>query len=157
LLANVAEEYVSFNFDTSQLGRLNLSSPVRQSLAKALAPAHLRVGGTQADYNIYTFGEYVGMDCGSLPHPMTSYRCKLVDPVMWGQLLDFSENANLTLVFGLNDLFGRPTKTKPEKRFCGKGDAAAQCPAVNLSNAAALLRWTVENRPAAVYGFELGK
>ena len=47
VLATVAPEFVSFNFDTSQLTGLNLSTPsVLATLAAALAPAHLRVGGT---------------------------------------------------------------------------------------------------------------
>ena len=47
VLATVAREFVSFNFDTSQLSGLNLSTPsVLATLAAGLAPAHLRVGGT---------------------------------------------------------------------------------------------------------------
>ena len=47
VLATVAPEFVSFNFDTSQLSGLNLSTPsVLATLAAGLAPAHLRVGGT---------------------------------------------------------------------------------------------------------------
>ena len=70
-------------------------------------------------------------------------------------LLDFAESANLTVLFGLNDLFMRPTKTKPEKKLCNEQTG---CPQGNLSNAEALLRWTAAQRPRGpLWGFELGK
>ena len=37
----------------------------------------------------------------------------------WSGLLDFAAATNVTLLFGLNDLFMRPTKTKPEHKLCG--------------------------------------
>ena len=154
LVARVAAEYVSFNMDTSQLGHVNLSNPTLVALAKALVPAHLRVGGTQGDYNVYAYGDYTGFDCANPPKPMTSYRCRVVTPAMWEGLLKFSEQSGASLVFGLSDLFGRPTKTKPEKKLCNE---ASGCPPRNLSNAEALLRWTAENKPSALWGLELGK
>jgi len=56
-------------------------------------------------------------------------------------------------IFGLNDMYGRPTKTSPEKKLCdSKG-----CPPGDQSNLEALLRWTAKNRPdAPIYGWELG-
>jgi hypothetical protein len=153
LTARVAAEYVSFNLDTSQLWRVNLSSPALVTLAKALLPAHLRVGGTQADYNVYAYDSYRNFDCSHPPAPMTSYRCRIVTPAMWEELLEFSEQCGASLVFGLSDLFGRPTKTKPEKKLCSE----TSCPPRNLSNAAALLRWTSTHKPSALWGLELGK
>ena len=38
---------------------------------------------------------------------------------------------------GLNDMFGRPTKTKPEKPLC----SSTSCPPQNLRNAEALVKW----------------
>jgi hypothetical protein len=54
-----------------------------------------------------------GFDCAQPPHPMTDYRCKTLNVSAWGDLLDFAAYANVSLLFGLNDLFMRPTKTKP--------------------------------------------
>jgi hypothetical protein len=157
LVARVAEEFVSFNIDASQLGRLDLSAPLLIRLAKALGPAHLRVGGTQADYNVYAFGAYAGFDCKRPPTPMTSYRCRVVTPTMWTELLDFVQQTDLSLVYGLNNLFGRPTKTSPETKLCGGGDPAMDaCPVRNQSNLEALLAWTVHSSPSAIFGLELG-
>jgi hypothetical protein len=124
-------------------------------LASALAPSVLRVGGTQADYDVYTgFGEG-SSDCDSLKPPMTSYRCRTVSPVQWAALLNFTARNGLQLVYGLSDLFGRPTKTKPEVPLCG----SSGCPPRDQSNLRALLSWTVSTRPVgwdAILGFELG-
>jgi hypothetical protein len=157
VVATVAPEYVSFNFDTSSLASLNLSTTsVLATLAEALTPAHLRVGGTQGDYEVYSFGAYKDFDCSHPPSPMTAYRCKTLSEQRWGELLDFAATTNVTLLFGLNDLFMRPTKTKPEQKLCG-ADGAGPCPPRNLSNAEALLRWTVSQRPPrSLWGLELG-
>ena len=56
------------------------------TLVRGLLPAHLRVGGTQGDYDVYTgfasekgtTGYFpVGSACGDLPSPMTDYRCRV--------------------------------------------------------------------------------
>ena len=120
VIANVAPEYVSYNFDTSSLTGLNLATPSPlATLAHALSPAHLRVGGTQGDYEVYAFGDYERFDCTDPPYPMTDYRCKTMSVAAWGDLLDFAAYANVSLLFGLNDLFMRPTKTKPEVKRRG--------------------------------------
>lgn len=50
-------------------------------------------------------------------------------------------------------MFGRPTKTKPEKQLCSE----TACPAHNQSNLQALVRWTIDNMPhAPLAGWELG-
>lgn len=82
VIATVAPEYVSFNIDTSELSYLNFSKALT-TLAGALAPAHLRVGGTQGDYQIYTFGSFADFDCANPPAPMTPYRCKTTSPDQW--------------------------------------------------------------------------
>ena len=75
-------------------------------LGAALAPAHLRVGGTQEDYMLYTgFGGLGGINvtCSSLPAPMTDYRCRELTVSDWQGLLGWVRNNGLTLVYGLND------------------------------------------------------
>eukprot|EP01065_Artemidia_motanka_P016798 TRINITY_DN203_c0_g1_i1.p1 TRINITY_DN203_c0_g1~~TRINITY_DN203_c0_g1_i1.p1 ORF type:complete len:458 (+),score=148.10 TRINITY_DN203_c0_g1_i1:107-1375(+) len=151
--ATVAEEYVSFTIDTSTWPRVDFSNTTLGLVAKALSPAHLRVGGTQEDYEIYALGADVNASCSNLPSPMTDYRCHVVNETLWTTLLDFCGDNNLTLVFGLNDMYGRPTKTKPEKQLCSH----SSCPPHNQSNLKELLKWTAANRPGApIYAFELG-
>lgn len=118
--------------------------------------SHFPVGRRQGDYQVYAFDEYSGFDCAKPPRPMTSYRCKTTTPAQWGALLDFAAATNVSLLFGLNDLFMRPTKTKPETKLCG-AQGAGPCPPQNLSNAEALLRYTATQKPPrALWGLELG-
>ena len=137
----VDERFVSYTLDSSAWRSLNLSDPTLILLARALSPSVLRVGGTQGDYDVYAIGpDYIDFDCGNPPPPMTSYRCKTVTEVQLEQLLTFSARANASLVYGLSDMFGRPTKTKPEHRLCGS-NGQGPCPPRNLSNTKALLKW----------------
>ena len=79
-------------------------------LVRGLLPAHLRVGGTQGDYDIYTgFSPKfpVGKACANLPAPMTTYRCKEVSASEFSSLLAFTARNNLSLVYGLNDMYGK--------------------------------------------------
>ena len=79
LAGNVAPEYVSFNLDTSELGTFNSSaSSTLATLAGALSPAHLRVGGTQGDYEVYSFGAFKNFDCSRPPSPMTPYLLRIL-------------------------------------------------------------------------------
>ena len=129
-------------------------------LVRGLLPAHLRVGGTQADYDAYAGfhaggaggGYYpVGEACSHLPTAMTDYRCQEVTSSEFARLLAFTKRNNLTLVYGLNEMWGRPTKTKgPEKPLCSDTDNNQQgfmCPPSNQTNAQSLLTWLGKTRP----------
>ena len=59
---------------------------------------------------------------------MTPYRCKEVTAAEFTALLGFAARNNLTLVYGLNDMYGRPTKTKPEKALCTRPEAFNSTP-----------------------------
>ena len=151
----VAPEYVSFNLDASESTAV-LQDATLEALAAALAPAHLRVGGTQQDYSVYAgFDSGSGnASCAALPAPMTDYRCREFTVADWTALLGWVERNGLTLIFGLNDMFGRPTKRKPEKPLC---TAAHGCPARDQSNLGALLAWTAAHASSArIFGWELG-
>ena len=93
-IATVAPEFVSFTFDASQWRKIDLNGSnagggyggTLDTLVRGLLPAHLRVGGTQGDYDVYTgfasekgtTGYFpVGSACGDLPSPMTDYRCRV--------------------------------------------------------------------------------
>lgn len=89
-------------------------------LVAALRPSILRVGGTQGDYDVYVnfSAATAGIDCDHLPKPMTDFRCKPITPDQWKALLGFTARNDLSLVFGLNGMLGRPPKTKPETPQC---------------------------------------
>lgn len=114
----VDEKYASFTIDASIWRSVDFHNANLTLLAASLAPAILRVGGTQQDYDLYQFGPYENATCEDLPKPMTRYRCQTVNVSQWQALNQFCQSANLSLVFGLNDLFGRPTKTHPEQARC---------------------------------------
>ena len=159
------DEFLSFTFDASFWRTIDLAGKddapsgkygrTLDLLANALAPAVLRVGGTQGDYDVMEgFGDG-SASCDALPPPMTSYRCRSVSPAQWASLLNFSARNGLKLVYGLNDMWGRPTKTKPETKLC----SSSSCPARNQTNLHSLLRWTARERPAGwerLLAFELG-
>jgi len=64
---------------------------------------------------------------------MTPYRCNLLRAANFTALGRFAAAANLSLVYGLSDMFGRPTKTKSDKAICPTGGGA--CPKWNPANA----------------------
>eukprot|EP00051_Salpingoeca_urceolata_P035820 m.31504 g.31504 ORF g.31504 m.31504 type:complete len:507 (-) comp9765_c0_seq1:210-1730(-) len=149
--AHVDREYVSFNIDASLYhSTTDLSDPKLIALASAWtadAPSYLRVGGTMEDYAAYN------MTAGqSQPCPFAKgVRCYILNPSLWTGLLNFANKTNLSLVFGLNDLFGRKPKGKPEVP-----EPAGL--AWNASNTESLLRWTAANTDPArwPFAFELG-
>lgn len=99
-------------------------------LTQHLTPAQLRVGGTQADYDVYQVGAFENFSCSDLPSPMNKYRCSAHSEQKLRGLFNFVRHNNLSLVYGLNDMYGRPTKTRPEEPICS--DVA--CPPLNTSN-----------------------
>ena len=120
--------------------------------------ATLRVGGTQQDYDVYVdFDDgSLNQTCENLPDVMTTFRCEPVYKEQWKELLAFSNRNGLKLVFGLNDMFGRPTKTlKPEIGTCSE----KSCPKRNASNLKSLLDFTFQEKPIgwdSIEAFELG-
>ena len=146
---------------------MELNNSLLVFLTKQLSPSILRVGGTQADYDVYTVGkarqvhnQHNAHDslCKHVQPPMTPYRCRTVNETQWRSLLHFANVTDSLLVYGLNDLFGRPTKTKPEKSYCSKKEKEGGCPTRNVTNYEHFVRWTVENMPSGAipFGYELG-
>jgi heparanase len=154
VIATVHDEYVSVAIDSLDWRDINLAHPAVEVLASGYYPAHVRIGGSQQDYDVFLFGQYEKFDCDNPPYPMTSYNCRTVTPFQWGNLLDFADNTKLDLIFGVNDMFGRPTKeTHPPVGIC---DTEA-CPPNDQSNIAAVMEWTTSHRPRArIYGYETG-
>ena len=170
-IARVAPEFASFTLDSSGVYGTDLSGKNEGSggygatldvLTRALLPAHLRVGGTQGDFNVFAGFDSnqsfpIGASCATLPAPMTPYRCREVTPTDALSLLRYVHRNNLTLVWGLNDMYGRPTKAKEERPLC----SASECPPRNTTNYEAMLRWLLRDDErtaleANVVAFELG-
>jgi heparanase 1 len=74
----------------------DFSRPELQGLARALAPAYLRVGGTEADHLFYAFdGE------AHVARPPRGYELSL-EPARWDALSAFARAAGFDLFFTLN-------------------------------------------------------
>jgi hypothetical protein len=141
--ATVDERFLSVAIDSSQLvgghwwspegkvesiGRrrvapIDLSSPQLRDRARALAPAYLRVGGTEADRIYYALGDGAGEKPSSFDLALT--------PVEWSGLTDFAKGAGLDLFFTLNagpstrDAKGQWTTDNAERLLSyarGRGD-----------------------------------
>eukprot|EP00756_Hemistasia_phaeocysticola_P053965 Hpha_TRINITY_DN29911_c0_g1::TRINITY_DN29911_c0_g1_i1::g.131872::m.131872/K07964/HPSE; heparanase len=152
---DTAAEYVSFNIDASGWRKMDLSAGNQRLdlLARSLTPAHLRVGGTQQDYDIYAVGEMKDFTCAQIPPSEREDRCATMSETQWATLIEFCGRNNLTLVFGLSDMFGRGKLHDSSNPVC----TSKKCAPRNHTNLQALLRHTMKAHPTApIHGFELG-
>ena len=154
--AVIPSSFLSFTFDwnlnktsgdawvNASVGwTLNLTDARLEALAKALAPANLRVGGSFADVAEYSQRfPSGGRNCSSDSKAM--HVC--LEPERWDLLIAFCQRTGLRLAFDLNIMLGRDQTT-------GAG-------AWDSSNARALLEYTRAHHAAwatrANLGFELG-
>lgn len=152
--SEIPPTFLSFNFDwnlnatgvdawsNASVGwTLNLQDNRLLTLASALAPANLRVGGSPEDTAEYSegFGDG-GVKCSQVA--VERHTC--LHPERWEELIQFAEKAGLRLVFGLNIMFGRG------------GTLDAPAGKWNSTNTAALLRYTAKHYPDFRHGFGLG-
>jgi heparanase 1 len=107
IVNEVHQEYGSFNLDWwgpsydgwGRAGLLNidLASPKLIYLAMQLTPAYLRIGGTLADTIVYEVGQHsactLGVNC--------------LNMTRWQQVLNFTWETGLTLVFDLSERYGK--------------------------------------------------
>jgi len=116
-VATVDERFLSFAVDTAQVvggefwapqgsehgvlkthavAPYDFSRPALQRLAGALAPAYLRIGGTDADRTIYRVGgdDHAGPEEGGARWVLTARR--------WDQVAAFARAADLKIMFTLN-------------------------------------------------------
>ncbi|HVZ35873.1 MAG TPA: hypothetical protein VG963_25775, partial [Polyangiaceae bacterium] len=80
---------------TERVPPLDLTQPRLSALARALAPAYLRIGGTEADRVQYAFGE------GPAPRPQGHDELTL-DAARWDALESFAAGAGLDTYFTVN-------------------------------------------------------
>lgn len=139
-IVHTTEDYfVSYALDIANFydGGLNLSSPQFQYMGQQLAPAVLRIGGSEADYTYYFTDTETG-ECGDVP---SGYSCfTKADLEM---LMDYVSATKAKLVFGLSA--GYPKYPNQNTKQW------------NSSNAEVFLNYIVDNGYSDnFYGFELG-
>ena len=106
----VSPSYVSFNFDwhldTEEFPAwlhasamvIDLTNPLLRTLASALAPGHLRIGGSEGDNITYAVR---GTECSAATNPF----CLTMG--RWAELNAFARDTGLTIAFGLNAMKDR--------------------------------------------------
>jgi heparanase 1 len=103
----IQSDFLSFTIDSSQVNQLANSnfwtSPLVRNLAKALAPAYLRVGGTQQDYT-----DYQGSAVDILP-PIPSQAT--LNVTTFQLIVDFCQAVGWKFVFGINAVSHRNSFT----------------------------------------------
>ena len=117
--------------------RLPLDNKMLRQAAAALAPAYLRIGGSEGDVAVYDVPQY-NSTCVSM-NQTDPDMCLSMD--RWEQVVQFAADTGLQLVFGLNAIWGRSDHDQKKP--------------LDLTNIGALLRYTAE-RKLRVHGFELG-
>lgn len=114
----VSREYVSFNLDWhfdgeewpawrgASVMNMSLDDPDLRFLTGALAPAHLRVGGSEGDLVVY---ELPGFPCALPPeqNATTNPVPFCLNASRWAAIHAFAAEARISLAFGLNAMAGR--------------------------------------------------
>jgi len=153
----VPNSFLSFNFDWNLNGTkddawtdaslgwtLDLQNKKLKTLAKALSPANLRLGGSDADSAVYNEEFPGGIKCP--PEVVEKHVC--LSPGRWDEIIGFANDAGLRIAFTLNMMAGRCGKPS-----CGHTGTGPWDP----SNAKALLTYTAKKYPDfSQHGFELG-
>jgi heparanase 1 len=125
---------------------IDLQNPQLRSLAKALSPAILRLGGSPEDSIVFdTDGTCVPQSGGD--GPFKNYFCSQVHPYVydcltedrWNDLLHFAQDTGLKIALGLNGCYGRSSPSS----------------SMDLSNIKLLLTATARSPYySALWGFE---
>ncbi|XP_065178266.1 uncharacterized protein LOC135808944 [Sycon ciliatum] len=114
-------------WDNCSINIMKINDTKTIYLASQLSPGHLRIGGSEGDVMIYDIGEHL---------PCKPGFCLSMD--RWQQIVAFSQETDLKLVFGLNCMYGRANKSAQwDKR-----------------NSDAFLQYTAQHK-LPVYGFEV--
>jgi len=117
---------------------IDLSSPRLRAAVSALAPGHLRIGGSEGDHIIYDVaGDGCGASTTGAPQPVDPAFC--LSMARWRELVAFASDTGVSLVLGLNAMSYRANSSAP----------------LDLRNIAAFLNYTAA-AGLRVGGFELG-
>ena len=149
--AVVPSRFVSFTFDwninvtehdawsNASVGwTLDLDNPRLKALARAMAPANLRVGGSPADEAVYLVSKNNQNLCSS----MKAAKHVCLNMNRWEQLVKFCQDTGVRLIFTLNIMFGRDADTSQSKW--------------EPSNIRQFLEYTAQRWPSFPFGFEIG-
>ena len=127
---------------------VNLSNENLLTLASAISPAYLRIGGSSEDSIIYNI---TGQCNQPVPPAMEGYQCSKIAPAnyscmtmeRWNEITTFAHKIDAKLLFGLNCCYGRWNRST----------------SVNLTMINQFLNFTLNSAQieniANLYGFEL--
>ncbi|XP_071116310.1 heparanase-like [Haliotis cracherodii] len=108
-IATIDDHFVGVTIDSAEIpiafnwGGLDLRSPKVRTLAKALSPSYLRIGGTAGDFNTFDPTGHGGTSANST-----------FTGAIWDNLNDFVRAVGWDLVFGLNVLKRKDGQWDPE-------------------------------------------
>ncbi|CAG9767235.1 unnamed protein product [Ceutorhynchus assimilis] len=95
-LSVVSDYFLSVALDTTNISTIDIKNPQLTKLVKHLSPMYFRLGGTQADIQLFEDDSKDNTKLGDgNPVLKASY---------WSTLYDFSKNANVRILFDLNSL-----------------------------------------------------
>ena len=151
--ALTSSRLVSFNYDwhppnegptwgqNASIVTIDLQNPRLRALSAAMSPAYLRIGGSEGDVAVYDLGGA----CSRLGATSADFCLTMA---RWEEILTYANDTGLTVVFGLNVMYGRNCTAPP-------APAVPTCTAWDPSNAMALLEHTAQ-LGLPIGGFEVG-
>ena len=129
-----SEEFPAW-VNSSAINGIDFQDPDLVFLVSELAPAILRIGGSEEDITVYALEPAI--ECEPVPH--VGNFCLTAD--RWMEMTNFGAKTGARISFGLNAMYGRGNNTE---RF-------------NSSQIEQMFRFTVEHvNPAGLYGFQFG-
>lgn len=163
--ATTSEKLVSFNFDwhppdegptwgqNASIVTIDLQNPRLRTLAAAMSPAVLRIGGSEGDDAVYDMEGGCSKSRGGSGVADPAY-CMTVP--RWNELLHFAKDTGLSVAFGVNVMYGRNCTVRCKNQPCGAGNTGyGTCSPWDPSNAIALMEYTAAHN-LSIGGFEVG-
>merc|ERR1719242_2471475 len=99
-------------WDDASILYQDLTNPILINLTKALTPAILRLGGSPEDSIVYNIsGMCLKTDSEQFGCGQSGKNYGCLSESRWLEILQFMDDTQLSLVFGLNACFGRPNRS----------------------------------------------